>query len=125
MLRQRAFNRPQGNRHGNRLRLSVAAGLVLTHKTRRCLIDNISPLGARLRVDEQIAKGRSVVLQFHELRLFGTVMWCSGGECGLRFEQELSQEDMEGFLWITQNPAAYRKVCKQSGVHAWASGIGA
>ncbi len=87
MLRSAASLRPQGNRHGNRLRLGVPAGLVLTHKTRRCLIDNISASGARIRIEEPLARGRTAMLCFHELRLYGTVMWSRSGECGVRFEQ--------------------------------------
>ena len=124
MLRKDASVRPQGNRHGNRLRLGVPAGLVLTHKTRRCLIDNLSSTGARIRVEEPLAKGRTGMLCFHELRLYGTVMWCRNGECGMRFDKKLPQEDMEGFLWIVQHPKAYRRLCQESGAHDWSMGMG-
>lgn len=54
--------RRPGNRFANRLRLGVPAGLVLTHKSRRCLIDDVSSTGARLRVEEPIAPGRGAML---------------------------------------------------------------
>ena len=34
-------------------------------------------------------------------------------------------EDMEGFLWISQNPEEYAKVCAESGGQDWARGRGA
>jgi hypothetical protein len=124
MLRKPALNRLQGNRHGNRLRLGVPAALQLTHKTRHCLIDNISPTGARLRIDEPLGQGRSVKLHFHELRLFGIVMWCRGGECGIRFDKQLEREDMEGFLWIASHPKAYGNFCQKIGAREWSTGFG-
>jgi PilZ domain len=124
MLRKTASAPALGNRMGNRLRLGVPAGLVLTHQTRRCLIDDISATGMRIRVTEPLAKGRSAILCFHQLRLYCTVIWYRGGECGMRFDKRLPQEDMEGFLWITRNPKAYRRICQESGAHDWSAGIG-
>lgn len=119
----RLSNRP-GNRFANRLRLGVRAGLCLTDRTRHCLIDDISTSGARIRVDQPIARGRTVVLQFHQLRLYGELIWCRAGECGIRFDRRLPQEDMEGFLWIIQHPRAYARICRESGGHDWAAGLG-
>lgn len=103
----------------------MPAGLTLTHRTRRCLIDDISATGVRLRVDEPVKRGQVAMLQFHQLRLFGTVMWCRNGTCGLHFDRKLPQEDMEGFLWIVQNPKAYARICRESGANDWAQGLGA
>ena len=124
MLRKTASAPVLGNRIGNRLRLGVPAGLVLTHQTRRCLIDDISATGMRLRVTEPLAKGRSAILCFHQLRLYCTVIWYRSGECGMRFDKRMPQEDMEGFLWITRNLKAYRRICQESGAHDWSAGIG-
>lgn len=123
-LKPRLSSRP-GNRFANRLRLGVRAGLSLTDRTRPCLIDDISATGARIRVDQPIALGRTVALQFHQLRLFGEVIWCRAGECGIRFDRPLPQEDMEGFLLIMQHPKAYARICRESGGHDWAMGLGA
>ena len=59
MVRKDASVRPQGNRHGNRRRLGVPAGLVLAHKTRRCLIDN-DQLHGRGRREGHLPKGRAI-----------------------------------------------------------------
>jgi hypothetical protein len=118
-------NRPaMGHRSFNRLRLGVAAALKLTHENRACLIDDISSTGARLRIDRPLAPGQSLVLSFHELTLFSTVMWVRGGECGLRFDQPLELEDMQGMLWIKENRALYERICQAGPAMDWAEGIG-
>ena len=119
----RLSNQP-GSRFANRLRLGVPAGLVLTHRTHRCLIDNISSSGARIRIEHTIESGRTAMLQFHQLRAYGTVIWCRDGECGLRFDRKLPQDDMEGFLWIVQHPTEYERVCRESGANDWSMGLG-
>lgn len=124
MHRHARLSARPGNRFANRLRLGVPAGLVLTHRSHRCLIDDISSTGARIRVEDAIESGRTAMLQFHQLRVYGTVMRWRDGECGLRFDRKLPQEDMEGFLWIVRNPAAYERICRESGGHDWSMGLG-
>ncbi|WP_296678999.1 PilZ domain-containing protein [Novosphingobium sp.] len=113
-----------GNRHFNRLRLSVPAALVLTHGTQACLIDDISCTGVRLRSERALQVGQTAMLSFHELRLFAAVRWTHGGECGLRFDRPLDLEDMQGMLWITENRALYQRMCEAGHAMDWAEGIG-
>ena len=111
-----------GHRSFNRLRLGVSATLQLTHETRACLLDDISVSGARLRITHPLAPFQTAVLSFHELKLYTTVMWCKGAECGLKFEQSLELEDMQGMLWITENRELYDKICNEAHALAWAEG---
>jgi hypothetical protein len=113
-----------GKRIGNRLRLGVPAGFVMTHETRRCLLDDISPDGARLRMDKPLELGRAGIICFHRLRLFCSVVWRRNGECGVRFDSKVPVEDMEGFLWIVRNPKAYKRLCEESLANDWSQGIG-
>jgi PilZ domain len=113
-----------GGRHFNRLHLGVPASLVLTHETRTCLIDDISSTGARLRIARPVAQHQTALLTFHELRLFSVVMWCRGGECGLRFERPLEREDMQGMLWITENRELYERICREGHALEWSEGRG-
>ena len=124
MLHRPVLARQPGKRAANRLRLGVPAGLMLTHRTRRCLIDDISATGARIRVEDRLVPGRTAMLCFHELRLYGTIMWCHAGEAGMRFDRKLPQEDMEGFLWIVSNPKTYARLCRESGANDWSMGLG-
>lgn len=109
----------QGQRAGNRLRLGASASLVLTHSTCPCLLDDISLSGARLRLDPVPTPGTPAILVFHELRLYASVVWNSPGECGIRFDKPLDLEDMQGMLWITQNRAAYERLCLKSRTEEW------
>jgi hypothetical protein len=113
-----------GGRHFNRLQLGVSAQLVLTHETRDCLIDDISCTGARLRVMQPLAEHQSLLLAFHELKLFATVVWLRGGECGLRFDQPIDPEDMQGMLWIKENRKIYDRICQAGHAMDWAEGFG-
>lgn len=112
-----------GQRGYNRLRLGTPAQLQLTHELRKCLIDDISSSGARLRIARPLAPNQSAELSFHELKLFCTVMWCTGAECGVRFDPPLAHEDMQGMLWITENRELYARMCDEAHALAWAEGI--
>ena len=111
-----------GHRNANRLRLGVPAQLQLTHETRTCLLDDISKSGARLRIERPLATRQTAVLSFHELKFYATVMWCKGSTCGLRFDQPLDLEDMQGMLWITENRELYARICNEAHALAWAEG---
>ena len=111
-----------GHRGANRLRLGVPAQLQLTHEVRSCLLDDISKSGARLRITQPLAPHQTAVLSFHELKLYATVMWCKGAECGIRFEQPIELEDMQGMLWITENRELYERICNEAHALAWAEG---
>ena len=111
-----------GQRRFNRLRLRTPAQLQLTHELRKCLIDDISSSGARLRVAPQLVTHQSALLLFHELKLFCTVMWCTATECGVRFDQPLDLENMQGMLWITENRELYVRICQEAHALAWAEG---
>lgn len=121
---QRPRSGSTGSRHFNRLRLGVPATLVLTCGNRPCLIDDISCTGTRLRSETALTAGETAVLSFHELRLFATVRWARGRECGLHFDRPLDLEDMRGMLWITKNRALYDRMCAAGHAMDWADGIG-
>ena len=77
-----------------------------------------------MRVIEPLAKGRTAIISFHELRIYCSVMWSRNDECGLRFENEMPKEDMQGFLWIIQNRAQYDRICLESRAADWFAGLG-
>ncbi|WP_310532379.1 PilZ domain-containing protein [Novosphingobium sp.] len=113
----------QGQRKANRLYLGVPAALSLPHQQMRCVLGDISAIGAHLKVDGSVAKGATARLDFHELHLFGTVVWVRGNECGVRFYTPVDPEDMQGMLWITQNRDAYEKLTRNAHASEWSQGI--
>ena len=114
----------QGQRSLNRLRLGLSASLILTHERRACTIENVSSSGACLRVEQPVAKGKTAVLCFHLLRIYAVVIWSRDTLCGLRFETPLNLEDMQGFLWITQNREEYERICREELVEDLATSFG-
>lgn len=104
--------------------MGVTAALILTHETRPCLLVNVAARGARVRMNKPLAKGSTAIFTFHELRRYCSVVWAKGDECALQFDREIEQEDMEGFLWITQNRAHYERICQESRAADWSAGIG-
>jgi hypothetical protein len=71
-----------------------------------------------------LAEHQSLLLAFHELKLFATVVWLRGGECGLRFDQPIDPEDMQGMLWIKENRKLYDRICQAGHAMDWAEGFG-
>lgn len=125
MLHKPILARRTGNRLANRLRLGVPAGLELTHATIKCLIDDVSATGVRLRAENPPKVGETAILHFHLLRLCGAIVWRRADRFALRFDSRLPVEDMEGFLWIVQHPEDYARLCRESGAHDWSVGRGA
>ncbi|MEQ1498145.1 MAG: PilZ domain-containing protein [Novosphingobium sp.] len=113
-----------GHRQFNRLRLGAKAALELTHERRECLIDDISTTGARVRISPPPVVGGISLLRFHELKVYARVIWARNGEAGLRFEQRLEIEDMQGMLWITENREMYERICREGHMQDWADGSG-
>lgn len=113
----------QGQRNANRLHLGVPATLALPHQQMRCLLGDISAIGAQLQVDGSVTKGATARIDFHELHMFGTVVWVRGNECGFRFYTPLDTEDMQGMLWITQNRQEYEKLTQNSRAAEWSQGM--
>lgn len=114
----------QGHRSFNRLRLGLPASLITTHERRSCVLENISATGACIRVEQPIPKGATVVVCFHLLRIYGFVKWTRQSLCGLHFDKPLEQEDMHGFLWLTQNQVEYERICAEELLNSASTGFG-
>jgi hypothetical protein len=114
----------QGHRSFNRLRLGLPASLVLTHERRSCVLENISAAGACVRCEEPVPKGTTTVLCFHLLRAYAIAIWSRENLCGLRFDKLLELEDMQGFLWITQNREEYERICREELLKDSSTGFG-
>ena len=114
----------QGQRGTARLLLGVPGTLVMAHATRRCLIDDISASGARIRCEAPLSAGASAELRFEERRGFCVVAWARGGRAGLRFDQRLTLEDIEYFRWIVANPQEWAQSSQSVAAREWSAGIG-
>ena len=113
-----------GQRTMNRLKLGLPASLILTYERRACTLENVSSTGACVRVGQPVAKGNTAVLCFHLLRIYAVIKWSRNSLCGLRFEPPLDLEEMQGFLWITQNREEYERICLEELAEDMATGFG-
>jgi hypothetical protein len=113
----------QGQRGMARLMLGVPGSLAMSHATLRCLIDDISASGAKIRCEAPLGHGTVAELRFEERREFCTIAWARGGRAGLRFDRKLTLEDIEYFRWIAANPQDWARESQSSAAREWSSGI--
>ena len=113
----------QGQRGTARLMLGVPGTLVTAHATLRCLIDDISASGAKIRCEAPLLTGGSAELRFEERRGFGVLAWVRGGRAGFRFDQRLTLADIEYFRWIVANPQEWAQSSQSAAAREWSSGI--
>jgi len=84
-------NLQRGRRASARLRLRLAARLVLLDSTQRCILTDLSQGGARLVINEPICRGAQAVLMWGAgLEAFGEVAWHGLRHCGLVFDEPLA-----------------------------------
>ena len=94
-------NRPRGDdpelrgrRDQPRAHLLLAASVeALSGRNSVNLLD-VSRTGARLEGVELPAVGKDIVLRCGEIDTFGTVVWSSGGQCGLQFDEPISGSEL-------------------------------
>jgi PilZ domain len=79
-----------GRRATPRVRLYMAAQVILLEGRRNCLLDDLSQAGARVTIAAKLPPpGAGVVLRAKGLEVFGTVVWSHGACFGLVFEEPL------------------------------------
>ena len=85
-----------------RFRVLLNAELVTTTDEQAVKVRDISVGGARLEAQRPIARGRDLILRRGTIELFAQIRWLSGNECGIQFDDALSEVEMLAFL---QQPA--------------------
>jgi hypothetical protein len=117
-----SFLNHSGNRSYARLRLAIPAEMELTHGIRSCLLDNLSRSGARVRAEAPPKVGSSVILKFADFEAFAMVVWVQGIQCGLLFDEQLTQDAMQQLRWISENHAKYQRAQMQGVARDWSQG---
>ena len=74
------------------------AELVTTTDEQAVRVRDISVGGARLEAQRPIALGRDLILRRGTIELFAQIRWLSGNECGIEFDDALSEAEMLAFL---------------------------
>ena len=74
------------------------AELVTTTDEQAVKVRDISVGGARLEAQRPIARGRDLILRRGTIELFAQTRWLSGNECGIEFDDAISETEMLAFL---------------------------
>ncbi len=75
--------------------VSLPGALDTTATRRDVVLIDVSASGARVRGEDLPIIGYYVRLQVEGAALFGTVMWRRSEECGLRFDEKLSEASLQ------------------------------
>lgn len=92
---------PFGKRQGGGRRTAartpvplIAVLTTVTHSHFAILVD-VSRTGARVRGSDLPGEGKDVVVRVDSVRVFATVVWSARGQCGLAFEQAITDDEVE------------------------------
>ena len=85
-------------RQGPRFRVLLNAQLVTLADEQAVRVRDISTGGAMLEGQRPIAKAKDVLLRRGTIEIFGNILWTRGTECGLAFEEALSEAEMMAFV---------------------------
>ena len=111
-----------GRRSNARLRLGIPGRLILTSGNRECLLNDISASGGRVTVAELPRSGGSAFLRFLEFEIFCEVKWVRGNQCGLRFADRLSREDLVRLRVFADNFVEHDRAVQARQTHDWVLG---
>jgi hypothetical protein len=74
------------------------AELVTTTDEQAVKVRDISLGGARLEAQRPIAEGRDLILRRGATELFARTCWLSGNECGIEFDEAMTEAELLAFL---------------------------
>jgi hypothetical protein len=83
--------------------IALDAGLAMPERTTRCLLENVSRTGCRLRLAEPPRVGATVLIKVERIEALGSVTWVKGDRCGISFEEILATQSLERLRWIIEN----------------------
>ena len=87
-----------------RYRVLFNAELVTTSDEQPVRVRDISLGGAMLEGRAPIATGKDVILRRGTIELFARICWTRGTECGIQFDDTLTQAEMLAFLHEPAKP---------------------
>lgn len=84
-----------GRRQAARVRLALPGKVILITGYEPCLLNDLSQTGACVTVSGTAPPvGHDVVLQVNAIEAFGSVVWRSGSNFGVLFDDRLSKDDV-------------------------------
>ena len=85
----------RGQLRAERVSVSMPASLVTMNAYQFPELADISRSGAKLRGSPLPPRGTTVLLRAGPLEVLGRIVWVKGEECGLRFEEIVSQATLK------------------------------
>lgn len=83
-----------GRRKRNRLRARLPAKVTTIHGKRSTVLLDLSATGARVAATEEMARGQRVMLAWSNFEALGSLVWITGGACGIAFYEPLTAETL-------------------------------
>ena len=118
VIGQRSFGK-LGNRKAARLAMALDAGLVLPERSARCVVENVSRTGCRLRISEPPRIDATVLVRIERIEALGRVKWVHGQFCGIRFDQPLPVPAFERLQWILDNAGKHQQNSLSHATAVW------
>jgi len=84
-------------RRAGRTNVSVSGSLDTPATSRSVVLVDVSPTGANVRGTDLPKVGNFVKLDVATSTVFGTVIWCKNGNCGLQFDELLTKDEVALF----------------------------
>lgn len=94
-------------RQSQRFRVLLNAELITTTEEQPVKVRDISRTGAMMEGQRPIAKARDVILRRGNVEIFAEIVWTDGKQCGVQFDEELSEEEMLAFVHEAARRAAF------------------
>ena len=83
-------------RRGERFAISVAGEFITSAGKKPCIVEDISPTGARITGNFDVVPGESGILKCRELDILTEVRWKASHDMGLSFAEPINEEgDLE------------------------------
>lgn len=91
----RRMDGPAGRRRAVRERVNLPVSLFSVDQSRVALLADVSQTGCRLCGTGLPDVGRDVLLKAADVELFGSIVWKDNRERGVKFDQPISDTDLE------------------------------
>ena len=117
------YRQPELHRRGHaRLRLGIEAELMTLDGRKQVMLMDLSQSGARLLLQEHYRLDQAV-LYWMDFEAFGEVVWQSGRELGLAFEEPISEATVLATRqWQPREEALRSKAASRQFARNWVSG---
>ena len=113
-----------GRRSAKRICAAQPALLITMSDRHRALLFNISRTGAMLCAEKMPSEGTELFLQVGEVDVHARVVWTRGDRCGLRFEQEIRDWDVEVLNYeANRGTKATLHAAEKGGADDWTAGV--